>query len=383
MPQDIVNESATGIEPSHALSPAGTWSGILHLYIAFDWGEEINLEYARRLVPAEVHELPRRLRTPTSIAYRPSPLRFQARMDLPELPEIEPPQGPADVTLFDFAAVSVALHLPFLLSTDSLRRLANRLANSTPVVQAARAALQSLYHRFLPAIQNPQWKDNLSEEYFVFQMISEGGRPAPDLLRGTHASWLAGLLRLEVGPLSNEEVAEVLRLHLRYSPEDLLVPDWASALLFDRDCDETLQTIEFANLQLLEFRHLDNRLDESLAGAYRMIHPLVKSRLPLWRNYARPLRALGELKVEANSLFERTGNALKLMGDQYLARVYRLLASRFHLEDWERNIQRKLEIAEGIYRVVSDQAAIYRTELLEIIVIVLIMLEILLALFRH
>ncbi len=105
--------------------------------------------------------------------------------------------------------------------------------------------------------------------------------------------------------------------------------------------------------------------------------------MPFWRSYARPLRALGELKVEANSLFERTGNALKLMGDQYLARVYRLLASRFHLEDWERSIQRKLEIAEGIYRVVSDQAAIYRTELLEIIVIVLIMLEVLLALFRH
>ena len=32
------------------------------------------------------------------------------------------------------------------------------------------------------------------------------------------------------------------------------------AVLVDRECDETLQTIEFANLQLLEFRHIDNRL---------------------------------------------------------------------------------------------------------------------------
>jgi hypothetical protein len=383
MPQDNANESAGGEKPSPMLPPTCTWGGTLHLYVAFDWGEEIDLEHARRLVPAEVHELPRRLRTPTSITYRPPPLRFQAKMELSDLPEIGPPQGPADVTLFDFAAVSVALHLPFRLSADSLHRLASRLADPTPVVQAARKALEPLYQRLLPAIQNPQWKDNLSEEYFVFQLISEDGVPAPDLLRGAHAGWLAGLLRLEAGPLSNEEVAEVLRLHLSYSPDDLLVPDWASAVLCDRDCDETLQTIEFANLQLLEFRHLDYRMDESLAGAYRMIHPLVESRLPFWHNYARPLRSLGELKVEANSLFERTGNALKLMGDQYLARVYRLLANRFHLEDWEKNIQRKLEIAEGIYRVVSDQAAIYRTELLEIIVIVLIALEILLALFRH
>jgi hypothetical protein len=42
-----------------------------------------------------------------------------------------------------------------------------------------------------------------------------------------------------------------------------------------------------------------------------------------------------------------------------------------------------MEIVEGIYRVVSDQSGIYRTEFLEIIVIVLIVLEIFLALFHR
>ena len=98
---------------------------------------------------------------------------------------------------------------------------------------------------------------------------------------------------------------------------------------------------------------------------------------------AQPLRRLGELKVEANGLFERTGNVLKLVGDQYLARVYRLVADRFHLTEWEESIQRKLEVAEGVYQVFSDQAATNRTEFLEIIVIFLIFFEILLALFRH
>lgn len=377
-----MNPSPTDTSSSVALPSVETWTGILHLYVAFDWGEEVDLDHARRLVPAEVHDLPRRLRTPASIAYRPPPLRVQVPMNLPERLEIGPAQGLADVTLFDFAAVSVALHVPFRLSTDSLRRLANRLAAPAPVVQAAVAALKPVYDRFLPAIHHPQWKDDLSEEYFVFQFSTDGELAAPESLGNEHGNWLAGLLRLEAGPLSREEVAEALRLHLSYSPNDLLVPDWASAVLFDRDCDETLQTIEFANLQLLEFRHLDNRLDQSLAEAYRMIHPLVESRLPFWRNHARALRAVGEMKVEANNLFERTGNVLKLMGDQYLARVYRLLASRFHLEAWERNIQRKLETTEGIYRVISDQSAIYRTEFLEITVIVLIAVEIVLAVVR-
>ena len=55
----------------------------------------------------------------------------------------------------------------------------------------------------------------------------------------------------------------------------------------------------------------------------------------------------------------------------------------FHLEEWERSIQRKLDVIEGVYRVVSDQADHLRTEFLEIVVIVLILTEIVVALFRH
>jgi hypothetical protein len=124
-------------------------------------------------------------------------------------------------------------------------------------------------------------------------------------------------------------------------------------------------------------------LDDRLGDAYRLIHPLTRASLPLWRTHARSLRALGELRMHANSLFERTGNALKLVGDQYLARVYGMLSKRFHLEEWEQSIQRSLEVVEGVYRVLSDQAATYRTEILEVIVIVLIVFELLMAILRH
>jgi len=128
----------------------------------------------------------------------------------------------------------------------------------------------------------------------------------------------------------------------------LFVPDWAAAVLIDRDCGDTLQAIGFANMQLLEFRHIDNRLDESLQAAAQMIQPLTRTTMPYWRVHDQPLRVLGELKVEANGLFERTNNVLKLVGDPYLARVYRLVARRFHMETWIENIQRKLEVAEGV-----------------------------------
>ena len=185
--------------------------------------------------------------------------------------------------------------------------------------------------------------------------------------------------------MSEEEGKEAVRLSLRYGQHDLFIADWAAAVLLDyeQECEETLQTIEFANLQLLEYRHIDDRLDATLTQANKLIARLEKSRLPFLRSQDSALRLLGELKVEANGLFERTVNVFKLIGDQYLARVYRLLATRFHLRDWERSIERKLEVVEGIYEVVSTQTVAFRTEFLEIIVIILIILEIVLALIHH
>jgi hypothetical protein len=271
--------------------------------------------------------------------------------------------------------------LPFRLPPEALTRLAGWLAAPAPLIQLGRDVLSPLFRQLLPAIQNPAWQGDFSEEYFVFHLSPEQV-PAPAQLLEEQPAWLAGLLRLEPGALSTEEAAEALRLHLSYSPEDLFLPDWGAAVLIDRDCDETLQTIEFTNLQLLEFRHIDALLDNNLTAAYNLIHRLTTGRLPFWRPYSRRVRFVGELKVVANELFERTGNVLKLVGDQYLARIYRLLARRFHLGDWQQSIQRKLEVIEGVYQVLSDQAATYRAELLELIVVGLIMLEIVLAFLR-
>jgi hypothetical protein len=365
-------------------APDTVLTGTLHLYVAFDWGDELDLERARQLVPAEVHALPRRRRTPPSIAYRPSPLRFRLAPVALGLPSGDAAPAAAEATVFDFAAVSVAFHLPFRLPRDGLLRLAAALADPAPVHAAARAAITPLHAALLPALRDPVWRDDLSEEYFVFR-LPPGHPPPPAGLSPDRSGWLASLVELESGPLSAEEVAEALRLHLSYSPDDLFVPNWAAAVLIDADpdCNETLQVIEFANLQLLEYRNIDQRLDDNLAGAYRLVHEATRKRLRFWRSYDRPLRVLGELKVEANDLFERTGNVLKLVGDQYLARVYGLLAARFHLHEWEASIQRKLEVAEGVYQVISDQASAHRTEFLELIVIFLIILEIVLAVFHH
>ncbi len=356
--------------------------GKLHVHIAFDWGDEIDLERAKLLVRAEEHKLPRRRRTPSSIAYRPSPLTIPLDELSLDLPAIGSVNVAAEATVFDFAGVSVDLSVPFSLPPERLVSFAGELAERDPLVHAARSGLQPLYCKLLPAIQQPLWSP-LSEDYFVFLISPGPPLPPAEALLETKAGWLASLVRMEANPLSSEEISEAVRLHLSYSPDDLFVPDWAAAVLIDRDCDETLQTIEFVNLLLLEFRHLDERLDARLSAAYKLIHPLVRSWLPLWHTHHRSLRSLGELRVEANNMIERPVNVLKLVGDQYIARVYSLIAKRFHIEEWEQSIRHSLEVIEGVYSVISDQAASYRTEMLEIIVIFLILFEIVMAFVRH
>jgi hypothetical protein len=289
--------------------------------------------------------------------------------------------GDAEATVFDFGGVSAAVRVPLECSPDALLEIASGLADPASLVAAVREALVPLHSRLLPAIQQPEWTD-LNEEYFVFEFSRRASLPPAAELLSSHALWLANLVRLEREPLSEEEIAESLRLRLSYTRDDLLIPEWSAAFLLDDDCEEILEVIEFANLQLLEFRFLDQRIDERLAEAYGLIHPLTRRSLPFWRTHARALRRLGDLKIDANDVFERTSNALKLLGDQYLARLYRRFALRFHLDDWGQSIRRTLEVAEDVYRVLSSQSATYRTELLEIIIIALIAFEIVMAFFR-
>src|SRR5439155_17171874 len=123
--------------PPDAPGPETVLAGTLHLYVAFDWGDEVDLERARQLVPAEVHELPRRRRTPPSIAYRPPPLRFRLAPVALGLSVGDDAPAAAQATVFDFAAVSVAFQLPFRLPLSRLQQLAGSLADPAPLHAAA------------------------------------------------------------------------------------------------------------------------------------------------------------------------------------------------------------------------------------------------------
>jgi hypothetical protein len=354
---------------------------VVHLAFAFDIGDEIDLEQARQMLRGDLGQLPRRKRTPESIGYRPAPIRVPLEPSGIVLPgEVSCSRNPrAELTLFDFGAVSLAVQFPLVATPTSLLQLAGRLADPAMLNDDARSLLTPWIDRLRPAVLDFSMS-SMSEEYIVFQL---GERHSGWLQE--HAGWIAGLVRLETEPLSPDEVREATRLALAYTPSDLVVLDWAAGFVADSDCADTLQVIEFANVQLLEFRHIDDRLDDRLEAAYRLIRRERRRRWPiaLWASHGNAVRQVRELEIEATSLFERVDNALKLIGDHYLARVFDLASTRFHLRGWQQSIRRKLETAGDVYDLLVQQAGGFRMEALEITVVLLITLEIALALWRH
>jgi hypothetical protein len=353
----------------------------VHLAFAFDIGEEIDLDRARTILQAKPGELPRRRRTPGSIGYRPAPIRVELEptgIGLPgEWDFQRPPRG--ELTLFDFGAISLAVQFRVQATPPALLALAGRLAEPASLTQAARRLLDPWLRKIQSAVHDFAFSE-ISEEYIVFQLWERNSG-----LLEEHADWMAGLVRLEPEPLSPGEIREATRLSLSYTPSDLVILDWAAAVVADSDCEDALEVIEFANVQLLEFRHIDDRLDDRLEAAYRLLRPERRARWwpALWRLHGDAVRQIRELEIEAASLFERVDNSLKLIGDHYLARLFEVASARFHLRGWQQSIRRKLETVGDVYGLLIQQAGGHRMEALEVTVVILIAIEIALAIVRH
>jgi hypothetical protein len=353
----------------------------VHLAFAFDIGDEIDLDRAQPILQGEPGQLPRRRRTPEWLGYRPAPVRVEVEPGGIRLPgewaSIEPPRG--ELTVFDFGAISLSVRFPMEATPAKLLELAGALAEPAPLTEAARQVLAPWLERIEPAVHDFA-VSAMSEEYIIFRLDDR----RPGWLE-QRADWIAGLVRLESGPLSPGEVREATRLGISYTPTDLVVLDWAAGFVADTECADTLRVIEFANVQLLEFRQIDDRLDDRLEAAYRLIRPERRPRrMPsLLRGHGQAVRQIREMEIEATSLFERVDNALKLIGDHYLARVFDVASGRFHLREWQQSIRRKLETVGDVYDLLVQQAGGQRMEALEVTVVLLIALEIILAVLRH
>jgi hypothetical protein len=345
---------------------------------AFDAARSIDLAEARRHVVGEVEPslLEHKRRAPTYFQFEPPPLRVLRADDPGEvLGRRFAPH--AECAVFDFGAISVRYHLPFEGTLDDVPPLTAALAESPRLVAAARRLAEGLLDVLRPAAVVPVLAP-IVEDYVVLEVDSPDAPGSLDAVLSAHAAALTRALGAFEAAPSDEEVAELLSHRASYGTDDLVVVDWNAALVLGRDMADVVDVLEFANVQLLEMRFLDGRLDDALDRAYEAIARRPRPWLP---RVAEPaVERVARMQVDAAILFERVGNALKLVGDQWLARVYRLAAQRFHLPEWNAGILRKLDTLESVYQKTFDRASARRMETLEWLIIALIALSMLIPL---
>ncbi|MEY2747576.1 MAG: hypothetical protein RL112_2618 [Planctomycetota bacterium] len=367
---------------SRTSAPPRVAAGSARLFYAFDVGSAIDLEAAQRALAGEaaLERIRHKGHAPRHAQFDPPPLLVLRDMPALEvagfrtLPQVE-------VTLWDFGGVAVAFEASIAgLDLEQLAAGATRLASDSTAQDAARALVERLVAALRPCIDHPSLAEQ-EEDYVAWEVRSFEGDLAPEELLARHERVLARILRAEPDELSEQEVREAVETVVRFGTRDLAIVDWNGAFLLDPEPADTLAVLEFANLELLELRFLDDRLDKALDRAYATL----QQPRSMWRVFQRDrarreIAAVARLQIDAALLYERVDNALKLHGDQYLARVHRAAGESYGFAEWHHSVQRKLETIERVHDKVHGEAADLRMETLEWIVILLIAGEILLSL---
>jgi hypothetical protein len=358
-------------------------SGLVHVVSAFDVGLSIDLARCKELLTelTEAASIKHKGHAPTYFQFDPPPLRMTKEIAPLEIAGRRASPS-VDLALYDFGGLSVSHTIPFSGPFAALIDLSCALAETDVFAREAREQARALLAAIASAVDRA-YLDPASEDYLIFWLAEVEGAVAVEDVWRRHAASTARLLRSERDPLSDEEIADALATRVSFGCDDVALIDWSAALLVDREPDDVRSVLEFANLQLLEVRFLDAALDRALDRSYEVVSsPRRIGALGPAGWSRRDLAQIGRFEVDGAILFERVGNAIKLVGDQYLARVYRAASQRFRLTEWNAGILRKLETIESVYRKVQDRASGARSEALEWIIIALIALEILFSLLR-
>lgn len=346
--------------------------GTCYLMFAFELGLSIDLDAAAQCIKDGVERtrFRRNRKQPKYFDYDPPPLRIsQAGHQLNVGKYFTKPQ--AELTVFDFGACSVAYEIDISGPVSHLVELSEVLYDNAALLADARERVSQLAEQIGISIQRPRLGES-SEDFAVYHFEEfEGDLAAKDIL-DSHPTEFARLLRAESEALGEEEVNDALGTRTSYGIDDLAVIDWNGALFFGSNVEDVVAVLDFCNVELLEMRFLDEQLDDHLERAYKALTTGKKGEADL--------RRVARLQVDSAILFEAVENALKLLGDQYLARVYSLASARFHLPDWNSSIRRKLDTLDSIYQKLSDSAAQRRSESLEWVVIILILVEVVMSL---
>ena len=354
--------------------------GCFRLLFLYDVGEAIDLKRLRELLGPRGGPIrgvfPRR--TPEYVRFEEAPITEPGEaLNLGGGQRVS-----CSLKYYAFAVVVVQFDIPFEGDWNSVLTQASRWMDASDIDTPAREIARRHIEQVAAAVIRPT-QDWLVESYFITnleQIREAGGEPAKAAdLMASHASEIVQLVRGDFTPVPAKAAAETLETAVSYYPTDLVVAGSTAAVIYDRaeDAAATFQVLEYAKMQLLEFRYYDGLMTQLLSDVY---DALEMKRNALFQHWSLPREAerFNTIRLDVMELTERIDNAIKFVSDVYYARVYRMAATRLGVSEYRNLVDEKLRTMGELYDFMIDRFNESRSFVLELAVAVMALLDVIL-----
>jgi len=367
----LVTDQMTGSRVRTESALETTLRGSVLVLIQFDVCEEIRLDRLKEIVGARtLEQISLKHQAPGYVRYQRPPVVEPIEPLVLESGE----QLRGEIKYYDYGVLSVVFELPFAGDWDMLVKLGSRWVWDLDFEKHAQKVARKCLDHAAPALVKP-YKDWLSEDYFIFHVREVAGAPSAAELIEAQGARIAQIMRGENAVLSDGERNEALQARISYYPTDLAVIGWNGAFIYDTPsgAETAIQLLEYANSQLLEFRHYDELLTRELDGVYKFLDKGT-GLLTRWK-LARAATKLHTVLLDVAELTEHADNAIKFLSDMFSARLYKLAAAKVGVPDYKDLVQEKLNAAEDLYRFMVDQFNQSRAFVLESLVVIILVIE--------
>lgn len=358
--------------------------GKILIYRVFDIGEEINLAHLETILKEKASTNPERFkltRDPKqAIIISDAPLSLGLKQET-VLVNGSPYTFDIIAKVWAYGTLSLTLQytIPEGTSWQTLVELSNHFETCLSIDLIAKELARDFTQTAKSSMKKTNEWDTF-EDYVIYFLEKIDGMDNPILLKDK-VDIAALILAEPKEALSDSIKKSVFEMSYQYSNSDMAVIDWNSALVIEPSGSmDVPDVIEFALNQLLEMRFYDDLLDSKLAKLYNSIENKKSSILS--DQYSELAKEAGQTYLEMSEIIETIENSFKVVGDFYLATIFRAASTRFRFKDWLNNINSKLSNLAEVSKLLQGEVHARRAQYSEIIIIVLIAFELLPALFK-
>jgi len=255
--------------------------------------------------------------------------------------------------------ISISGYIPYIIIVKATVELENIFDQKTTFRWE-----EILYEKSYEIIKKYGGSKEFSEIYSIFAVQDYTGDPEQFM---KYNAQISSLLKSESIVLDKKETEYTISSQIKYAENDLAIIDWDGAFLFDQNGNFDLQIkiLTLANLQLLRYRILDNRLDEQLSQITNLIKNFGKHKKGLLSKN-KEVRQIAKNIIEKRltwiTAFETLERDMKLIGEWYSAKFYELASQKLKINSWKNQIKEKMDLLDKIYDSLVDNFTISAKE---------------------